>query len=62
MCVKLSPENLNPGPCPSNPGPCSPHPTSTYTYGVTTVLRVRSGSCNISNIGLICEMSIKESI
>ena len=55
MCVKLSPENLNLGPCPL-------HPTSTYTCGVTTVLRVRSGSCNIFNIGLICEMSIKESI
>ena len=26
-----------------NPGPSLPHPTSTYTCGVTTALRVRGG-------------------
>ena len=36
MCVKLPHGDLNPGPCP-------PHPTSIYTYGVTTVPRVRGG-------------------
>ena len=35
MCVKLSLRDLNPGSCPS-------HPTSIYTYGVITALRVRS--------------------
>ena len=34
MCVKLLPRNLNPG---------SSHPTSTYTCGVTTALRMRDG-------------------
>ena len=36
MYVKLSPGNLN-------LIPCSPCPTSTYTYGVTTVPGVRGG-------------------
>ena len=36
MCVKLPPGDLNLGPYP-------PHPTSTYTCGVTTAPRVRSG-------------------
>ena len=37
MCVKFPPENLSFGSCAS-------HPTSTYTYGVTIVLRMCSGS------------------
>ena len=36
MCVKLHPEDLN-------PGPYHPHPTSIYTCGVTTTPRVRGG-------------------
>ena len=43
MCVKLSPENLNLSPYP-------PHLTSTYTCGVTTVSRVRSGKIVILSI------------
>ena len=37
MCMKLPPEELN-------SDPCLPHPTSTYTCGVTTAARVRSGT------------------
>ena len=37
MCVKLPPRDLNPDPYP-------PYPSSIYTYGVTTALRVRSGT------------------
>ena len=33
MCVKLSPRDLNPNPCP-------PHLTCTYICGVTIALRV----------------------
>ena len=36
MCVKFPPKDLNSGSYPS-------HPTSTYTCGVTTALRVCSG-------------------
>ena len=36
MCVKLSPGDLN-------PGPCLPHPTSIYSCGVTTAPRVCGG-------------------
>ena len=36
MCVKFPPKDLNSGPYPS-------HPTSTYTCGVTTALRVCDG-------------------
>ena len=55
MCVKLFPENLNPGSYLS-------HPKSTYTCRVTIAPKVCGGSRNISNIGLIFDMSIKESI
>ena len=39
MCVKFPPKELNIDSCP-------PHltPTSTYTCGVTTALRVRNGN------------------
>ena len=36
MCVKLSPGDLNPSPCP-------PHPTSTYICEMTTAPRVCGG-------------------
>ena len=36
MCVKLSPGDLNPSPCP-------PHPTSTYTCEMTTAPKVHGG-------------------
>ena len=35
--MKLSPGDLNPGPCP-------PHPTNTYTCGVAIALRVCGGN------------------
>ena len=41
MCVKLSSGNLN-------PDPYTPHPISIYTYGVTTVSRVRKGVGELS--------------
>ena len=37
MCVKLSPRDLNHGPCPS-------HPTKTYIREVTIVPRTRGGN------------------
>ena len=37
MCMKLPPEDLNSDTCPS-------HSTSTYTYGVTIILRMCSGN------------------
>ena len=36
MCVKLPPENLNPGFYP-------PHLANTYTCGIITTLRMRGG-------------------
>ena len=39
MCVKLSPEDLN-------PGPCLPHSTNTYTCGVPIVPRECGGLCS----------------
>ena len=40
MCVKLPPRDLNLGSCP-------PYSTNTYTCEVTTVPRVRGGTCLI---------------
>ena len=33
MCVKFPPKDFKPDPCP-------PHPTNTYTYEVTTILKM----------------------
>ena len=40
MCVKLPSGDLN-------LGSCSPHLTSTYTFEMTTALRVHGGICQV---------------
>ena len=55
MCVKLSSGDLNPDPCPL-------HLTNTYTCGVITTPKVRSGNNILKIIKNVANKTIKYTI